>query len=73
MSAIRFNVFGRIIEVRRESGAWRSFAIGADGKRGPSGIEIPPFVEDGELEQYLHDLFHESATPDNGEVRRLTS
>jgi len=73
MSPIRFNVFGRIFEVRRESGAWRSFAIGADGKRGRSGFKIPSFVEDGELEQYLHDLFHESATPTSGEVKRLTS
>jgi hypothetical protein len=68
---VRFNVFGRIFEVRRESGEWRSYAISSDGKRGPSGFEIPAFIEERELEQYLHDLFHESATPGNAEVKRL--
>jgi hypothetical protein len=73
VSALRFNVFGRIFELRREADAWRSFAVGADGKRGPSGFEVPPFIEEGELEQYLFDLFHESATPGNGEVNGIAS
>ena len=73
MSAHRFNVFGRIIELRREADAsWRAFAIGADGKRGPAGFEVPAFIEESELEQYLFDLFHESATRTNGGVTRLT-
>lgn len=71
VNATRFNVFGRIFEIRREAGSWRPFAIGNDGKRGPAGFEIPPFIEDAELGQYLFDLFHESATATNGEVRRL--
>lgn len=71
MSALRFNVFGRIVELRREQDAWRSFVIGADGKRAPAGFEVPSFVDERELEQYLFDLFHESATPTNGEVTRL--
>jgi len=70
---LRFNVFGRIYEIRREADAWRSFSVGTDGKRGPAGFEVPPFVEEGELEQYLFDLFHEMATPTNGDVRRLAS
>jgi hypothetical protein len=70
--AHRFNVFGRIFELRRENGVWRAFEVGNDGKRGPAGFEIPSFIEDAELEQYLFDLFHESATPNNGDVRRLT-
>lgn len=68
----RFNVFGRIVEIRREDGAWRAIAVGNDGKLAPAGFEVPPFVEDEELEQYLFDLFHESATSTNGDVRRLT-
>jgi hypothetical protein len=71
VGALRFNVFGRIFELRREAGTWRSFAIGADGKRGPAGFEVPEFIEESELEQYLFDLFHESATPGGGEVRRI--
>jgi hypothetical protein len=71
VDAQRFNVFGRIVELRRDAGSWRALAIGNDGKRGPAGFEIPPFIEDAELEQYLFDLFHEMATPTNGDVRRL--
>lgn len=71
MDAQRFNVFGHIYELRREAGAWRALAVGNDGKLGPAGFEVPPFIEDAELEQFLFDLFHESATPTNGEVRRI--
>jgi hypothetical protein len=71
VDAQRFNVFGRIYELRREDGAWRALSVGNDGKLGPAGFEVPPFIEDFELEQYLFDLFHESATPTNGEVRRV--
>ncbi|HUR88100.1 MAG TPA: hypothetical protein VMZ74_03345 [Ramlibacter sp.] len=73
MSAVRFNVFGRIFELRREADAWHTFAVGADGKRGPGAFVVPAFVEENELEQFLFDLFHESATPSNGEVKRITS
>ena len=73
MSALRFNVFGRIVEVRREGGEWRTFAVGTDGKLGPAGFEIPAFIEDAELEQYLFDIFHESASRSGQDVRRLTS
>ena len=73
MTRLRFDVFGRIYEIRRESGEWRSFAVGADGKRGPSGFEIPAFIAESELEQYLYDLFHEHATGPGSGVKRLPS
>jgi len=71
MSDIRFNVFGKIIAVRRENDGWKVCAIGNDGKRGPAGIEIPEFVEADELAQYLFDIFHENARPGNNEVHRI--
>ena len=71
MGGHRFNVFGRIFLIRREAGLWQAYALGADGKRSPAGFVVPDFIEDPELEQYLFDLFHESATPGNGDVRRL--
>jgi hypothetical protein len=37
----------------------------------PAGFVIPDFIDEAELEQYLFDLFHESATPGNGDVRRI--
>ena len=67
----RFNVFGRIFLIRREAGLWATYALGADGKRAPAGFVVPEFIDESELEQYLFDLFHESATPGNGDVRRL--
>nr|WP_227820549.1 hypothetical protein [Ramlibacter tataouinensis] len=57
--------------IRRSGGLWEAYALGADGKRTPAGFVIPEFIEDSELEQYLFDLFHESATPGNGDVRRV--
>jgi RimJ/RimL family protein N-acetyltransferase len=67
----RFNVFGRIVLVRRESGLWQAYDVGADGKRSPAAFVIPDFIEDDKLEQFLFDLFHERATPGNGDVRRI--
>lgn len=71
MDALRFNIFGRIVLIRREGDLWQAYAVGADGKRSPAGFVVPAFVEEAELVQFLYDLFHESATPGNGEVRRL--
>ena len=71
MSGQRFNVFGRIFLIRREGGLWQAYALGADGKRLPAGFVVPELIEEAEMEQYLFDLFHESATPGNGNVRRL--
>jgi hypothetical protein len=71
MADLRFNIFGRIVLIRRERDLWQAYAVGADGKRSPAGFVVPAFVEEAELEQFLYDLFHESATPGNGDVRRL--
>lgn len=71
MAAIQFNVFGRLVQVESTAQGWRSYYPGADGKRRPASFIIPDFIPEAELEQYLGDLFHESATPANPEVRRL--
>jgi hypothetical protein len=71
MAALRFNVFGRIFVIQREARVWNAYSVGDDGKRSPAGFVVPEFVEEHELEQYLFDLFHESATPGNGDVRRI--
>ena len=41
----RFNVFGRIVDVRREGALWQACRVGADGKRTASGFVIPDFVK----------------------------
>ena len=68
----RFNVFGRIYSIERTGARWVAFLHGADGKRGPAGFVVPDFIPEDELAQYLYDLFHESATPSNGDVRRIS-
>ena len=67
----RFDVFGRTVLIQRESGLWQAYAVGPDGKRSPAGFVVPEFIEVEEMAQYLFDLFHESATPHNGDVRRV--
>lgn len=67
----RYNVFGRIVIVQREGAAWQAYAVGADGKRGRAPFVVPDFLEEDEIEQHLFDLFHESATPGKGDVRRI--
>lgn len=71
MQPLRFNVFGRIVAVEREGAAWQAYSVGAEGKRSPAGFVIPGFIGEDELEQYLFDLFHESAMPGRGDVKRL--
>jgi ABC-type multidrug transport system ATPase subunit len=36
-----------------------------------AGFVVPDFVEEAEIAQYLFDLFHESAVPGKGDVRRI--
>ncbi len=67
----RFDIFGRIVQVERHHDGWRAWDIGPDGKRAPAGFVVPDFLAEDEIAQYLFDLFHESATPGRGDVRRL--
>ena len=73
MSLIRFNVFGHVVAVERRGKSWRIYSVGMDGKLGEAGIVIPDFVAENELEQYLADIFHESARPGMDSVRRIGS
>jgi hypothetical protein len=67
----RFNVFGRILAVRRKGDSWQVHTVGIDGKLGDAGVVIPAFIAENDLEQYLANIFHESARPGMDEVRRL--
>ena len=71
MHALRFNVYGRIVAIERRRDAWAVWVTGEDGKRRPADFEVPDFIAERELCQYLADLFHEAATPTDGGVRRL--
>jgi len=71
MAKHRFNVFGRIYAIERVGESWRTFAVGSDGKLGPGGFVVPDEITGEELEQFLFDLFHEDATPGNGDIHRI--
>ena len=68
---LRFDVFGRRIDVERTEEGWRAFVPGTDGKRRPAHISIPPEFNVDEVGRYLGDLFHESASPEHPSVRLL--
>lgn len=65
MQEYRFNIFGTLIAVRGNPGAWRAFYLGAEGKRRPADFIIPDDIQADALCEYLADLFHEEATPRN--------
>lgn len=67
----RYNVFGRIVDIERAGPSWKTYLVGNDGKRGPGGFVVPDEIGADELDQYLYDLFHEDATPGNGEISRI--
>ena len=71
MSEHQFNVFGRLVAIVGSQGAWTAYSLGAEGKRAPAGFIVPNFLAEEELCQYLADLFHESATPSNGDVIQI--
>ena len=68
MAEHRFDVFGTRVAIRAVPAGWEAFALGDDGKRRPAGFVVPAFVAADELQQYLADLFHESAKPWNDRV-----
>ena len=71
MRELRFKVYGKLIGIPGQAGDWSAFHLGADGKRRPADFVIPGFIAEDELCGFLADLFHESASRSNGEVRRL--
>lgn len=57
--------------IERVENAWLCFLVGADGKRRPAELGIPADLTRDELAQYLYDIYHESATPTNGDVQEI--
>jgi len=73
MSApVTLDVFGKRMLVEWLEGSWRTYLLGADGKRSLVNVAIPESVTEGELAQYFDDLYHEAATPQRPAVVRLS-
>ncbi len=71
MHPYRFSIFGTIVHVEATAHGWVPYIAGPDGKRRRANFEIPDFVREDELCQYLADIFHESATSAHPEAFRL--
>ena len=68
---MKLDVYGTLMLAEHGPAGWRIFRWGNEGKRLPLDIVVPDFIGEGEIAQYMDDLFHESATPAHPCVRRL--
>ena len=66
-----FDVFGQLICIVGEPGAWQAFYLGNEGKRRPADFVIPRDLPEAKLDEYLADLFHEFARAKNNSVRKV--
>jgi hypothetical protein len=72
LSRLKFDVFGRMLLVERTAVGWDAYDLSGDGKRRRAdGVLIPSTLAEDEIERWLADLCHESATARNPSVRRL--
>lgn len=69
--SVKLDVFGTVMLVERHNGSWRTFALGADGKRSHVNMAVPDSISEDELEQYFDDIYHEAATLRRPAVIRL--
>ncbi len=69
---MKLNVYGQLIEVIRKDGNWTVFYLGNEGKkRLANDIRVPKEIRETELIEYITDLCHEWATPNNNKVKLL--
>lgn len=70
---MKFDIFGRkVLEVVRSDNQWLTFYCGNGGvKRKANDIRIPASLSEAELDEYIADVFHEWATADRHEIKRL--
>jgi hypothetical protein len=71
MAQYRFNVFGQLVVIMGAPGDWTAFLLGTDGKRRKADFAVPGSLADGELCQYLSDLFHERASSTQPSVKQI--
>ena len=69
---MRFDVFGKHLEIVRRNGNWLAFYPGNDGKkRDANDIHIPGDLPEAELIEYIADLCHEWVSAANSSVTRI--
>ena len=68
MERHRFDVGGRLLEVRRRDDSWQCLWVGEGRMRPAEGVEVPAEVSADQLRDHLEDLLHELATADRDAV-----
>ena len=69
---MKFNVFGKNIEVIQRNSEWIVFYLGNEcKKRLAQDVFIPSDISEDQLVGYLSDLCHEWARPKYSEVKKL--
>ncbi|MCG8687580.1 MAG: hypothetical protein MI892_22080 [Desulfobacterales bacterium] len=69
---MKYNVFGRSIEIIKSDEKWKVFILGRGGKRQPAhNIFIPSDIAEKDIENWLEDLLHEWASPQNDKIIKL--
>ena len=68
---LKYEVFGRRIDVERRDGEWLAYFPGSDGKRRPANIPISSELDAEGIAQYFGDLFHEAVSDKYPDVRLL--
>jgi hypothetical protein len=67
---MKLDVFGKEVEVLRVKNQWQIFYLGNEGKkRLATDVVIPSSTKEQDIASYLADIFHESATAQNPEVK----
>ncbi len=60
------------MQIQRENNQWQLYILGTDGKKRPvQDIVIPPELTADEVLVFIADIYHELATPEKSEVRKL--
>ncbi|HGH3373627.1 TPA: hypothetical protein ACJIK4_003144 [Kluyvera cryocrescens] len=68
-----YDVFGRHIGVQRDNERWLVFRVDlTEGKHSRlDGVVIPDFLTESEIPGWLDDIYHEAATANHPEVKRV--
>ena len=60
------------MRVDRSESGWSTFFLGSDGKSRPADeIVVPAHITEDQVVTYFADLFHELATDEHPNVKRL--
>lgn len=61
---MRLDIYGRFqLDVVRENGRWVAFRVDPGKRTRLADLVIPPDLDDGEIAQFLDDLYHEASKP----------